>query len=157
MQIKFSAEPAGDAVAYLAHEGDKGPELAVMPDGGESAIKRAIAAGSFKGGVGQVIEILAPDWSDAARVLVVGVGRKSAVNDLAWQKAAASLVKQVLTSGAKALSIVGAPDRIVAANLAFGARLAGYRFDTYRLNLKAEKKPTLTSVSVVGFCRRRAF
>jgi leucyl aminopeptidase len=44
---------------------------------------------------------------------------------------------------------VGAPDRGVAANLAFGARLAGYRFDQYRLNLKAEKKPTLASVSVV--------
>ena len=149
MQIKFSAEPAGDAVAYLAHEGDKGPELVVTPEGGESAIKRAIAAGSFKGGVGQVIEILAPEWSDAARVLVVGVGKKAAVNDLAWQKAAASLVKRVLTGGAKALSIVGAPDRQVAANLAFGARLAGYRFDSYRLNLKAEKKPTLASVSVV--------
>jgi leucyl aminopeptidase len=149
MQIKFSAEPAGDAVAYLAHEGDKGPELVATPEGGEAAIRRAIAAGSFKGGVGQVVEILAPEWSDAARVLVVGVGRKSAVNDLAWQKAAASLVKRVLTGGAKALSIVGAPDRLVAANLAFGARLAAYRFDNYRLNLKAEKKPTLTSVSVV--------
>ena len=31
----------------------------------------------------------------------------------------------------------------------FGARLAAYRFDHYRLTLKAEKKPTLTSVSVV--------
>jgi hypothetical protein len=53
MQIKFSAEPAGDAVAYLAHEGDKGPELIAAPEGGEAAIKRAVAAGSFKGGVGQ--------------------------------------------------------------------------------------------------------
>ncbi len=149
MQIKFSAEPAGDAIAYLAHETDKGPELAVTPDGGEAAIKRAIAAASFKGGVGQVIEILAPDWSDAARVLVVGAGKKTAVNDLAWQKAAASLVKRVLTGGAKSLAIVGAPDRVVAANLAFGARLAAYRFDNYRLNLKSEKKPTLTSISVV--------
>lgn len=149
MQIKFSAEPAGDAIAYLAHETDKGPELAVSPDGGEAAIKRAIAAGSFKGGVGQVIEIMAPEWSDATRVLIVGAGKKAAVNELAWQKAAASLVKRVLTGGAKSLSIVGAPDRVVAANLAFGARLAAYRFDNYRLNLKAEKKPTLTSISVV--------
>lgn len=149
MQIKFSAEPAGDAIAYLAHETDKGPELSVSPDGGEAAIKRAIAAGSFKGGVGQVIEIMAPEWSDATRVLIVGAGKKAAVNELAWQKAAASLVKRVLTGGAKSLSIVGAPDRVVAANLAFGARLAAYRFDNYRLNLKAEKKPTLTSISVV--------
>ena len=28
MQIKFSAEPTGDAIAYLAYEGDKGVEFA---------------------------------------------------------------------------------------------------------------------------------
>ena len=77
----------------------------------ETAIRRAIAAGSFKGGPGQVIEILAPEWSDASRVLVAGVGRKSSVNEITWQKAAASIVKRVLTSGAKGLAIVGAPDR----------------------------------------------
>jgi leucyl aminopeptidase len=150
MQIKFSAEPSGDAIAYLAYEGDKGVEFAAdLEKSAETALRRAFAAGSFKGGAGQVVEILAPDWSDASRVLAVGVGKKSAVNDLAWQKAAAALVKRLLLSGAKSLSIVGAVDRQAAANLGLGARLAGYRFDQYRLNLKAEKKPTLTSVSVV--------
>ena len=28
MQIKFSAEPTGDAIAYLCYEGDKGVEFA---------------------------------------------------------------------------------------------------------------------------------
>lgn len=150
MQIKFSAEPSGDAVAFLAYEGDKGVEFAAELDkASEAAIRRAIAAGPFKGSAGQVIEILAPEWNDAARVLIAGVGKKTAVSDLGWQKAAATLVKRLLTSGAKSLSIVGAPDRGVAANLAFGARLAGYRFDQYRLNLKPEKKPTLGTVSVV--------
>ncbi len=150
MQIKFSAEPTGDAVAYLAYEGDKGVEFAAdLEKAAETGIRRAIAAGSFKGGPGQVIEILAPDWSDASRVLVAGVGRKSSVNEISWQKAAASVVKRVLTSGAKALAIVGAPDRAVAANVGLGARLAAYRFDNYRTTLKAEKKPSLTSVSVV--------
>jgi leucyl aminopeptidase len=150
MQIKFSAEPTGDAVAYLAYETDKAVEFAADLDkAAEAALRRAIAAGSFKGGAGQVVEILAPEWSDAARVLAVGVGKKSATNALGWQKAAASLVKRVLTGGTKSLSIVGAPDRAAAANLGLGARLAGYRFDQYRLNLKAEKKPTLTSVSIV--------
>jgi leucyl aminopeptidase len=150
MQIKFSAEPTGDAVAYLAYEGDKGVEFAFDLDkASETAIRRAISAGPFKGGAGQVIEILAPDFSDATRVLVVGVGKKSAVSELGWQKAAATLVKRLLTGGAKSLAIVGAADRGVAANLAFGARLAAYRFDQYRPNLKSEKKPTLTSVSVV--------
>jgi len=149
MQIKFTAEPAGDAIAYLAHEGEKGPELLASPEGGQAAIRRAIMAGAFKASPGQVLELLAPDWSEAARILVVGVGKKTAVTDLAWQKAAAALVKRVLTGGAKSLSVVGAPDRMVAAHLAFGARLAAYRFDHYRPHLKAEKKPTLTTLSVV--------
>ena len=150
MQIKFSAEPTGDAIAYLAYEGDKGVEFAsALEKAAETGIRRAIATGSFKGGPGQVIEILAPEWSDAPRVLVAGVGRKTSVNEITWQKTAASVVKRVLTSGAKALAIVGAPDRTIAANIGLGARLAAYRFDTYRTTLKAEKKPSLTSVSVV--------
>jgi leucyl aminopeptidase len=150
MQIKFSAEPTGDAIAYLAYEGDKGVEFAAALDkAAETTIRRAIAAGSFKGAAGQVIEILAPEWSDATRVLVVGVGRKTSVSEIGWQKAAASVVKRLLTSGAKALAIVGAPDRAIAANVGLGARLAAYRFDHYRTTLKPEKKPSLTSVSVV--------
>lgn len=150
MQIKFSAEPTGDAVAYLAYEGDKGIDFASGLDAaGEASFRRAASAGTFKGGAGQVIEILAPEWSDATRVLLVGVGKKSAVTENGWQRAAAGLVKRLLVSGAKSLAIVGAPDRGVAANLAFGARLAAYRFDQYRLTLKQEKKPTLGTVSVV--------
>jgi leucyl aminopeptidase len=150
MQIKFTAEPTGDAVAYLAFEGEKGIELgAGLEPAGEAAFRRAASAGTFKGGAGQILELLAAEWIDAPRALLVGVGKKSALNDLAWQKAAAGLIKRLLTSGAKSLSIVGSPDRGVAAHLAFGARLAAYRFDQYRPNLKAEKKPTLGSVSIV--------
>jgi leucyl aminopeptidase len=150
MQIKFTAEAAGDAVAYFAFEGDKGVEFAAGVDKpAEAAFRRAIAASAFKGGAGQSLELLAPEWSDSARVILVGVGKKKSLSDIVWQKAAAGLVKKLLTSGARTLSIVGAPDRMAAANLAFGARLAGYRFDQYRLTLKAEKKPTLTTVSVV--------
>ncbi len=150
MQIKFSAEPSGDAVAYIAYEGAKGVEFGPGVDAqAQAAFRRAMDAGRFKGSAGQVIEILAPEWSDAPRVLLAGAGKAASVNDLGWQKLAAGLVKRLLTTGAKSLSIAGPPDRAVAAQLALGARLAGYRFDTYRLNLKAERKPTLTSVSVV--------
>ncbi len=151
MQIKFTAEPTGDAAAYFAYEGEKGVEFAGgLEKAGEAAFKRAIEAGTFKGGAGQIVEILAPEWSDAARVLLVGVGKKAGLSDNGWQRAAGGLVKRLLVSGAKSLSIVGAPDRSVAAHLGFGARLAAYRFDQYRLTLKADKKPTLTTVSIVS-------
>src|SRR6185503_13174817 len=97
MQIKFSAEPTGDALAYVAYEGDKGVEFGGgLEAAGEAAFRRAAAAGTFKGSAGQVLEILAPEWSDAPRALVVGVGKKSAPTDNGWQKAAAALVKRLL-------------------------------------------------------------
>ncbi len=150
MQIKFVTEPQGDAVAWLVFEGDKGPDYPASA-GPEAiaAFRRAAEAGTFKGGAGQIIEILAPAFSDSARVLCIGMGKKDGVTDLAWQKAAAGTVKRLLLTGAKTLSIVGAPDRAVAAQLGLGARLAGYRFDAYRPNLKTEKRPTLATVAIV--------
>ncbi|MDZ4761034.1 MAG: leucyl aminopeptidase [Alphaproteobacteria bacterium] len=150
MQIKFSAEPAGDAFAYFAFEGESGVEFGDSVDSAaEAAFRRAMTVSPFKGSAGQALEFLAPDWSDASRVVLVGMGKRTAATDVGWQKAAGGLVKRLLTGGAKTLSIVGAPDRTAAANLAFGARLAAYRFDVYRLTLKAEKKPTLAVVTVV--------
>jgi leucyl aminopeptidase len=150
MQVKFVSEPTGDAVAWLVVEGDKGPQL-LVDDGGppDKALQRAASAARFKGAAGQILELIAPEWSDAGRVLIAGVGKKAALNDLAWQKAGAGLTKRLIASGAKSLSIAGAPDRAAAANVAFGARLGAYRFDGYRTTLKADRKPTLTAVSVV--------
>lgn len=151
MQVKFVAEPTGDAVAYLVEEGPKGPTSPPdAPDGMMRAVKRAASVSRFRGGAGQVLEFLSPDWSDAERVLVCGVGKADAtLRPADWEKAGATLVKRLLTSGAETLSIVGAKDKRTAAHIAFGARLAGYRFDDYRPNLKTDKRPTLGQVSVV--------
>lgn len=150
MQIKFTTEAAGDAVAYIVRERSGAEFLEGAPPEGVEALKKAAKAVSFKGSIGQTMEVLAAPWSEATRLLLVGVGKDETVPDSAWEKAGAVLVKRLLTSGAKSLSIVGASDRKAAARIAFGARLAGYRFDNYRPNLKAEKKPTLSSVSIVA-------
>jgi leucyl aminopeptidase len=150
MQIKFVSDPQGDAVAFLAYEGDGGPDFdASAGPEAIAAFRRAMTASPFKAAPGQVIELMAPAFSDAARVLCVGLGRREGLSELSWQKAGATLAKRLLTSGAKTLCIAGAPDRRAAAHVAFGARLASYRFDGYRPNLKPEKKPTLTTVAVV--------
>ncbi len=81
MQIKFTTEPAGDALAYFAFEGDKGAEFGGgVEKPAEAAFRRAIAASSFKGGAGQMLEFLAPEWSDSARVILFGLGKKKDIN-----------------------------------------------------------------------------
>ena len=45
MQIKFTAEPTGDAVAYFAYEGEKGVEfVGGLDKAGEASFKRAIVS-----------------------------------------------------------------------------------------------------------------
>ncbi len=150
MQIKFTTEPTGDAIAYLAYEGKKGPELGeATPADGKAALTRAAGAAKFKGGAGQTVELLSPSFADADRVLLAGAGKNDSADQLSWNKVGAALVKRLATSGAKSLSVVGAPDNHAAAAIAFGARLAAYRFDGYRPNLKDDKKPTLATVTVV--------
>ncbi|MEQ1492213.1 MAG: leucyl aminopeptidase, partial [Terricaulis sp.] len=62
-------------------------------------------------------------------------------------------VKRVLTSGAEKLVLQ--PDALpsvskaeAGSHAAMGARLAAYRFDTYRTKLKPDQKPSLTTVEI---------
>jgi leucyl aminopeptidase len=110
-------------------------------------------AANFKGGVGQVTDILAPDGVDFARVLVIGVGKPDAADGLAVERWAGHAVKRVLTSGAEKLVLQ--PDALpsvskaeAGSHAAMGARLAAYRFDTYRTKLKPDQKPSLTTVEI---------
>jgi leucyl aminopeptidase len=151
MQLKFTSEASGDAVAWFAWEGEDGPDLVEgAPAAVAEALRRVQEATRFRGSTGQIVEMLAPAWSPAARVLVCGLGKRSAASDGAWEKAAAGAVKRLLTSGARTLALAGAPDKAAAARLALGARLAAYRFDGYRPNLKKDKQPTLAEVVVVS-------
>ncbi|MEQ1812557.1 MAG: leucyl aminopeptidase, partial [Terricaulis sp.] len=116
-------------------------------------IAKAMKAASFKGGAGQVTDILAPDGVDFARVLVIGVGKPDAADGMAVERWAGHAVKRVLTSGAEKLVLQ--PDALpsvskaeAGSHAAMGARLAAYRFDTYRTKLKPDQKPSLTTVEI---------
>ena len=70
MEIEFvaagAAIPAKTAVARIVFEGD-------THDG---AIGQAVAASRFTGGKGQTLDILAPQGLDAARLVLVGGGKR---------------------------------------------------------------------------------
>jgi leucyl aminopeptidase len=131
------------------------------------AVSRAMKSSRFKGGKGEVLEILAPAGIGASRVLLAGLGKAAEIDGLTFEAAAGSVIKRVATSGETSLTI--ACDRQkgvklsaaeVAARSAFGARLAAYRFDRYRTTEKPEKKPSLKSVTVTvkgATAARRAY
>jgi leucyl aminopeptidase len=156
MQIRFVNEARGEAVAVMAAEGPTLlPSATAIDKATKGRLSKALTAARFTGKPGQVVELLAPDGVDAARVLVIGVGAAGDVDARAVERWAGHAVKRLLTSGVETLSLhADAVGGVVAAqagaSAALGAKLAGYRFDTYRTTLKPEQQPTVATVQVIG-------
>jgi len=154
MDVRFVNAGGGEAVAIMAGEGAQlGAAAQALDKSALGRISKAMAAGRFKGGVGQIVEVLAPEGLDYARVLVIGMGKLDAANGLSVERWAASAVKRTLTNAEKLTLIPDALAQLataeVGAHAALGARLGAYRFDSYRTKLKPEQTPTLSMVEIV--------
>jgi len=142
MDIEFvaagAAIPPKSAVARIVFEGE-------TQDG---ALGQAVAASRFKGSKGQTLDVLAPQGTDAARLVLVGAGKKDAFDLLGAETAAGTAYNAVKTSGLELLRIEVAGGADVAAHAALGLRLASYRFDKYRTKEPADKKPSIVKAQV---------
>lgn len=155
MDIRFVTAGGGDVVAVMASEGGELLEAGKALDSASNGrLAKALKATRFSGGAGQVIDILAPEGLDFTRVLVIGVGKADAADGMSVERWAGHAVRRVLTSGAEKLVLQ--PDALPAvtkaeagAHAAMGARLASYRFDTYRTKLKPDQQPTLNAVEIM--------
>ncbi len=154
MDIRFVTAGSGEVVAVMATEGGEllGAGKALDSASG-GRIAKAMKAAGFKGGAGQVVDVLAPDGVDFSRVLVIGVGKAEAADGMGVERWAGHAVKRTLTAVEK---LVLQPDALpgvaiaeAGAHAAMGARLASYRFDTYRTKLKPDQKPALQAVEIV--------
>ena len=120
------------------------------------AIKRAISASKFKGDKGQTLKLLAPQGVEASQILVIGLGKISAIDDLAAQRAGGTVVRElsrsvestglVVVDAIKGAEISSAD---FAANVAYGALLGSYRFDKYRTKQKPEDKSALSTINIM--------
>ncbi len=154
MDIRFSTAAGGDVVAVMATEGGQLlPAGQALDTASGGRIGKAMKAVRFTGGLGWAIDVLAPDGVDFARVLVIGVGKAETADAMSVERWAGHAVRRTLTSGAEKLvlqpdALPGVSKADSGAHAAMGARLAAYRFDTYRTKLKPEQKPSLTSVEI---------
>jgi leucyl aminopeptidase len=117
----------------------------------EGALGQAAAASRFNGAKGQSLDVLAPAGTDAARLVLVGVGKSDAVDALAIEHAAANAYAAVKASGLTTLRLElpnSGPE--LAARAALGVRLASYRFDKYRTKEPADKKPSIVKSEIVA-------
>ncbi len=119
-----------------------------------SYVTQAIAAAGFKGKKGETLSLFNPG-KGASHLLVIGVGEAKSLTPLAVEETGGSVVAAALAAkvGSVAVAAQLAKSKLdageVAARLAFGAKLRGYRFDKYRTTVKPEDKPKLTTVQFI--------
>ena len=121
----------------------------------DHALSRAMRASTFKGNKGQLLGIMTPSRSRLDRVILIGLGKASDINELEMEKVGSRIYKETYKDiGGK---VAVAVDPIsnsklnaahMAAHMAFGARLESYRFDKYKTKQKESEKPILISMII---------
>ncbi|ADV13848.1 leucyl aminopeptidase [Mesorhizobium sp. M7A.F.Ca.CA.002.10.1.1] len=155
---KFSGSQSGvnkkGTVFVLAADEGGLSDVAKPSDPGKT-LERAFPVAEFTGKFASTVEVLAPQGASLDRLVAIGTGKVSGLDEYAWLKlggtVAASLRKA--TEVAVVLDVVGAsPSAKDAASLAAGILLRSYSFDKYKTRKdkddgKAEpKKPVKVTI-----------
>jgi leucyl aminopeptidase len=145
MEIEFVAAAAAmqpkTAVAQIVFEGE-------APNG---RLAEALAASRFTGGKGQTLDLIAPAGIDAARLVLVGAGKREGFDGLAAEHAAANAYNALKGTGLEVLRLeLPVADAQTAVRAGLGLRLAAYRFDKYRTKEPADKKPSILRAQIAA-------
>eukprot|EP01037_Dinobryon_pediforme_P014227 gene14227-14347_t len=154
MQIHFAALGAtplpGSALVVLGL--DKGaltPAATALDVALDGRLSRAMASARYTGAKGQTLDLITGASDDAARILLVGTGAAGDITPALAELAAATAWRALASTGLETLVVrLGDVSADVAAQAAFGLRLAAYRFDRYRTKEKPEAKPSVTKVVI---------
>lgn len=146
---KFAAPKKGSVFVLAADDGAVGEAGKACDPAG--ALARAFPVADFSGKFGSVAEVLAPQGTSLDRLVAVGAGKASALDDQAWLRLggtiAASLRKA--TEVAVVLDVPGAEvGGRQAANVAAGILLRSYSFDKYKTKKDKDesKKPVKMTI-----------
>ncbi len=145
--VPFSTAPRGALVIFCDDALKFG--AATLKTLGDAAgiVKRAAATNQFKGKSASTLDILAPEGLKAARLIVIGTGKRSAIKDNDFLKFGGAAAGK-LASGNDAVTVIaelpdGAMKPEQAAAVASGMRLRAYKFDRYKTKKKDGEDATL--------------
>ncbi len=151
--VPFSAVPRGTVVMFCDEGLKLGTASAKALNGAPDLIRRAAATSQFKGKSGSVLDILAPQGLKASRLIVVGVGKLSAIKDADFLKFGGVVAGKFGAGNESVTVIAELPDGVMepgrAAAIASGIKLRAYRFDRYKTKKKeGEEGPRRTDISL---------
>jgi leucyl aminopeptidase len=153
--VKSELPSAGTIVVGVLEEHRLTPTAQQVDKLTKGAIARALGVGRFKGRPDEQLAILAPPGVDASRILLAGLGKADALDALTLQAVGGRIATALNAAGEHTATV--AVDEIagarlstgeMAAHMALGARLRGYRFDKYRTREKPDQKPTLKRLNL---------
>nr|WMC98741.1 leucyl aminopeptidase [Aminobacter aminovorans] len=123
----------GTVIVFSADEG--GLSDAARANDPAKALDRAFPVADFKGKFAGVVEVLAPEGTAVDRLVAIGTGKASSLDDYAWLKLGGVVAAQ-LRKATEVAVILDIPDvdadGAAAAGIASGILLRSYSFDKYK-------------------------
>ncbi|MFD2057860.1 leucyl aminopeptidase [Mesorhizobium calcicola] len=148
---KFSAPKTGMVFLLSADEGGLS-DAAKACDPGRT-LERAFPVAEFTGKFASAVEVLAPEGTSLDRLVAIGAGKVSGLDEYAWLKLGATIAASLrkATDVAVVLEMAGAsPSGKDAASLAAGILLRSYSFDKYKTRKDKDdaepKKPVKVTI-----------
>lgn len=160
MRIAFADLGAPKSGAYVVLTGEGGAMSAPAKEADKTvggALVRAAATLGLKGKVREIADIPTPSKVAYERLLAVSVGDPAKLNARAAQDIGGAIYTKLASGGLKQVSIAcvapgksALSDDAMAAELAYGMRLAAYRFAKYRTKGPEAEAPTLASIRILA-------
>ncbi|MCV3240192.1 leucyl aminopeptidase [Mesorhizobium sp. ZC-5] len=144
---KLATPKKGSVLVFSAEDGGLSDAAKACDPG--KVLEKAFAITEFTAKSGTSVELIAPDGTGFDRLVVLGVGKASALNEYSWLKLGGTAFAQIRKPND--VSVVLDVDGVQisgsdAANFAAGILLRAYAFDKYKTkkddgDVKPEKKP----------------
>jgi leucyl aminopeptidase len=144
---KFAIPKKGSVLVFSAEDGGLGDAAKACDPG--NVLGKAFAITEFAGKSGTSVEMIAPEGTSFDRLVALGAGKVSAINDYGWLKLGGTAFAQIRKPNevSVVLEVSGVETSAAdAANFAAGILLRAYAFDKYKTkkddnDVKSEKKP----------------
>ncbi|HEX7819024.1 MAG TPA: leucyl aminopeptidase [Sphingobium sp.] len=118
-----------------------------LPLASSALVAEAAKASRFTGDAGSWFETFVTEDGQTLRVALLGTGEGKTAD---LEKAGGTISARLQTSGVKHIALIGGELSAEAlASLSLGARLRGWRFDTYRTKQTEAQKPSVESLAIV--------
>lgn len=152
MKVNFTQSRSGkvDAIVVGIYKDGKLCEQSKALDeemGG--AIKRAIKANNFKGGVNESLAIISPSGLKANRVLLQGMGSEDKSDEADLYAIGGAIASALMQTPDKSCEILGGDSVAELMAVVEGLLLRAWSFDKYFTTKKDEDKPKLSDITFV--------